>query len=47
VSGGIGRLTLLVASLAVAGPATALLLPLASDWHGEQRFRPPGFAGHP
>jgi hypothetical protein len=45
VSGGGRRLALVVAALAVAGLATALLLPLASDWHGDEHFRPPGFSG--
>ena len=47
VSGGVGRLALVLAALAVAGLATALLLPLAADWsHGEDHFRPPGFSAH-
>jgi hypothetical protein len=45
VSGGGRRLALVVAALAVAALATALLLPLASDWHGDERVGPPGFTG--
>jgi hypothetical protein len=45
VSGGGRRLALVAAALVVAGLATALLLPLASDWHGEEHFGPPGFSG--
>jgi uncharacterized membrane protein YhaH (DUF805 family) len=47
VSGGGRRLALVVAALAVAGLATALLLPLASDWQGGEHGGPPGFSGHP
>jgi hypothetical protein len=44
VAGGRRRLGLVVGSLVVAGLATALLLPLAADWHGEDRFGPPGLS---
>jgi hypothetical protein len=47
VSGGGGRLALVLLSLAVAALATVLLLPLASDWgHGEEHDRPPGISAH-
>src|SRR4051812_18491543 len=46
VSGGGRRLALVVASLAVAGLATALLLPLASSWQGDEHVGPPGFSEH-
>jgi hypothetical protein len=47
VSGGGRRLALVAAALAVAGLATALLLPLASDWQGDEHAGPPAFSGHP
>jgi hypothetical protein len=46
VSGGGRRLGLVLATLAVAGLATVLLLPRASDWHGEDHLGPPGFSAH-
>jgi hypothetical protein len=46
VSGGGRRLALVLAALAVAGLTTALLLPLASSWHGDEHVRPPGFSAH-
>jgi hypothetical protein len=47
VPGGWRRVTALVATLVAAAVATALLLPLASGWHGDEheRFDPPdGFS---
>jgi uncharacterized membrane protein YhaH (DUF805 family) len=46
VSGGSGRLAVVVLSLAVAGVAAALLVPLASGWAHEDFHRPPGFSAH-
>jgi hypothetical protein len=39
VPGGAQRLTAIVATLAAAGVAAALLLPLASGWQNERFFR--------
>ena len=39
VPGGPSRLTILVATLAVAGVAAALLLPMASSWQNERFFQ--------
>ena len=47
VPGGVGRGAVVVLSLAVAGVAAALLVPLASGWaHEDFHGGPPGASGH-